>query len=67
MPDRDPSTYIKERKLQANVTINNNLLLDWTPFHDFYSGLRKRKKRITVFNGFSPNCDSPKMYKFPNF
>ena len=68
MPDRDPLTYIKkERKLLANVTIDSNLLLDWTPFYDFYSGLRKRKKRITVFNGFSPNFDSSKMNKFPNF
>ena len=62
MPHRDPLTYINLReKKQVNVTINSNLLLDWAPFYHFYSGLRKRKICITVFNGFSPNFNSPKM------
>ena len=41
MPDRDPLTYIIERKIQVNVTINSNLILDRAPFYHFYSGLRK--------------------------
>ena len=41
MLDRAPLKI--ERKIQVNVTINSNLLLDWAPFYCFYSGLRKRK------------------------
>ena len=56
-----------EKKIQVNVTININLLLNRAPFYHFYSGLRKRKICITFYNGFLPNFNSPKMNKCPNF
>ena len=56
-----------DRKIQVSVTINSNLILDRASFYHFYSTLRKRKKCITVFYGFSPNFGSLKMDEFPNF
>ena len=41
-----------EREIQVNVTINSNLLFERAPFYHFYSGLRKRKKRVTVLTDF---------------
>ena len=49
------------------VTINSNLILDRASFYHFDSTLRKRKKCITVFDGFSPNFGSLKINEFPNF
>ena len=56
-----------DRQIQVIVTINSNLILDRASFYHFYSTLRKRKKCITVLDGFSPNFGCLKMNKFPNF
>ena len=56
-----------DKLIQVIVTIYCNLILDRASFYHFYSTLRKRKKCIKVFDGFSPNFGGLKMNEFPNF